>query len=268
MLAIALGAYASTPPRIRASNRFTFGPLIEVAVLFAGIFVAMAPALAILNVRGEALGLHAPWQFFWASGALSSFLDNAPTYLAFPAAAAGVHGVPAAGRYLAHLCSSVPRQRRLLAAVSVGSVVMGANSYIGNGPNFVVKAIAEENGVVMPSFFGYLAYSAGSCSRSSRSSAGSSSEPVRIAAPAQARLALSSRSAAAAGLGSARVKIRQPQRVADSYERQARQDRPRWARISAYYPSVRRPVSVLQRLVCGRDPNRPRSGEPSTETEP
>jgi Na+/H+ antiporter NhaD/arsenite permease-like protein len=161
MLAIAAAAYASTPARIRESNHFTFGPLIEVAVLFAGIFVAMAPALAILNARAGELGLREPWQFFWASGALSSFLDNAPTYLAFAAAAAGVHEVPAHGRYLAQLLEMGPAAAHLLVAVSAGSVFMGANSYIGNGPNFVVKAIAEEHGVAMPSFFGYLAYSAG-----------------------------------------------------------------------------------------------------------
>jgi Na+/H+ antiporter NhaD/arsenite permease-like protein len=160
MLAVALAAYTSTPARIRESNRFTFGPLTEVAVLFAGIFVAMAPALAILNARGGELGLHAPWQFFWMSGSLSSFLDNAPTYLTFAATAAGTHGIAAENRYLARFLALGPDAARLLAAVSAGSVFMGANSYIGNGPNFVVKAIAEESGVVMPSFFGYLAYSA------------------------------------------------------------------------------------------------------------
>jgi Na+/H+ antiporter NhaD/arsenite permease-like protein len=160
MLAVAVAAYASTPAAIRASNRFTFGPLVEVAVLFAGIFVAMAPALAMLNARGGELGLREPWQFFWASGSLSSFLDNAPTYLTFAATAAGLHGVAAEGRYLAPFLDLGPPAARLLAAVSAGSVFMGANSYIGNGPNFVVKAIAEEGGVAMPSFFGYLGYSA------------------------------------------------------------------------------------------------------------
>jgi Na+/H+ antiporter NhaD/arsenite permease-like protein len=159
MLAIATAAYASTPSRIRESNRFTFDPLIEVAVLFAGIFVAMAPALAILNARGGELALHEPWQLFWASGSLSSFLDNAPTYLTFAAAAAGVQGIPAEGRYLTDFLALGPAAAHLLAGVAVGSVFMGANSYIGNGPNFVVKAIAEESGVAMPSFFGYMVYS-------------------------------------------------------------------------------------------------------------
>ncbi len=161
MLAVALAAYFSTPSRNREQNRFTFGPIVEVAVLFAGIFVAMAPALLILNARGKELGLTEPWQFFWASGSLSTFLDNAPTYLTFAATAAGLKGVAAEGRYLEEFLRLGPEAAALLAAVSVGSVFMGANSYIGNGPNFMVKAIAEENGVEMPSFFGYMAYSVG-----------------------------------------------------------------------------------------------------------
>jgi len=161
MSATACAAYGTTSSQNRERNRFTFGPILEVAVLFAGIFVAMAPALLILNARGRELGLSNPWHFFWASGSLSSFLDNAPTYLMFAAAAAGVKGVAAEGRYLEQLLRLGPEAAQLLAAVSVGSVFMGANSYIGNGPNFVVKAIAEENGVAMPSFFGYMAYSVG-----------------------------------------------------------------------------------------------------------
>jgi Na+/H+ antiporter NhaD/arsenite permease-like protein len=161
MLAIACAAYASTSSENRVKNRFTFAPILEVAVLFAGIFVTMAPALAILNARSGELGLDQPWQFFWASGSLSSFLDNAPTYLTFAAAVAGIKGVAAEGRYLGSFLALGPGAARLLVAISAGSVFMGANSYIGNGPNFVVKAIAEENGVAMPSFFGYLAYSVG-----------------------------------------------------------------------------------------------------------
>ncbi|HKA13512.1 MAG TPA: sodium:proton antiporter [Myxococcota bacterium] len=161
MVAIACAAYASTSGENRVRNRFGFAPLLEVAVLFAGIFLTMAPALAILNARGSELGLEHPWHFFWASGSLSSFLDNAPTYLTFAATAAGIHGIAAEGRYLEQFLALGPAAARLLAAVSAGSVFMGANSYIGNGPNFVVKAIAEENGVVMPSFFGYLRYSIG-----------------------------------------------------------------------------------------------------------
>ena len=138
-----------TPGRIRHDNGFSAGPMIEVAVLFAGIFLTMIPVLDLLRLRGDELGVRAPWQFFWASGLLSSFLDNAPTYLAFLALGQGLHlpadvvGVPAS----------------ILAATSVGSVAMGANTYIGNAPNFMVKAIAEEAGVTMPGFFGYMLYS-------------------------------------------------------------------------------------------------------------
>ena len=129
-------------------------------MLFAGIFVTMAPALLLLNARAAGLGIEAPWQFFWATGALSSFLDNAPTYLAFAAAACGVQGIPLEGRYLADFLATGRAAAETLAAISSGAVFMGANTYIGNGPNFMVKAIAERQGVDMPGFFGYMAYSA------------------------------------------------------------------------------------------------------------
>jgi len=149
IVALAAASLTLTPHRIRRDNGFSAGPMLEVAALFAGIFLTMIPALELLRERGGELGVRAPWQFFWASGILSSFLDNAPTYLAFLALGQGlrlpaeVGGVPAA----------------ILAAISVGSVAMGANSYIGNAPNFMVKAVAEEAGVKMPSFFGYMLYS-------------------------------------------------------------------------------------------------------------
>ena len=114
-----------------------------------GIFVTMIPALELLRDRGGELGVREPWQFFWATGALSSFLDNAPTYLTFLALAQGL-GLP-------NEVVGVPHA--ILAAISVGAVAMGANTYIGNAPNFMVKAIAEEAGVQMPSFFGYIVYS-------------------------------------------------------------------------------------------------------------
>jgi Na+/H+ antiporter NhaD/arsenite permease-like protein len=158
MLGVTVLAYVSTPSLNRTRNRFGFGPIIEVAVLFAGIFVTMTPALLILNAMAPRLRMTEPAEFFWASGALSSFLDNAPTYMTFTALASGLHGVPVEGRYLAQFLALGPAAAALLAAVSCGSVFMGANSYIGNGPNFMVKAIAEENGVRMPSFFGYMAY--------------------------------------------------------------------------------------------------------------
>ncbi|TMA33307.1 MAG: sodium:proton antiporter [Deltaproteobacteria bacterium] len=146
-----------TPRLWRVENGFGWSPLIEVAALFAGIFATMIPALAILNARGAELGLQLPWHYFWASGALSSFLDNAPTYLTFASAASGSLGTDA--DHLAQLLAS-ERGAALLAAISLGSVLMGANTYIGNGPNFMVKVIAEEGGVRMPGFFGYMGYAA------------------------------------------------------------------------------------------------------------
>lgn len=170
MLGFTAAAWWTTKPALRQANGFTWGPIVEVAVLFAGIFATMAPALLILNAWGQgarqvgglAFGLTEPWQFFWATGSLSSFLDNAPTYLTFAATAAGLHGVPAEGAtYLGDLLQTGPDAVALMQAISCGAVMMGANSYIGNGPNFMVKSIAEESGVKMPSFFGYMAYSMG-----------------------------------------------------------------------------------------------------------
>ena len=149
-------AWSSTARPLREENGFAWQPIVEVAVVFAGVFATMIPALQILNARGAEFGLREPWHFFWASGSLSSFLDNAPTYLTFTAAASGIAGTDAAtlGQLLAH-----PRGVALLSAVSLGSVLMGANTYIGNGPNFMVRAIAERSGVRMPTFFGYMAWS-------------------------------------------------------------------------------------------------------------
>jgi len=141
---------------LREENAFTYHPIREVAILFAGIFVTMVPVLTMLQVHGSQLGVIQPWQFFWVSGLLSSFLDNAPTYLVFMSTA---QSVAHAQGILSGLVVGVPET--LLKAISAGSVLMGANSYIGNGPNFMVKAICEENKVRMPSFFGYMAWSTG-----------------------------------------------------------------------------------------------------------
>jgi len=149
IVALAAVSLKLTPSHLRRDNSFSAGPMIEVAVLFAGIFLTMIPALDLLRVRGDELGVRAPWQFFWAAGLLSSFLDNAPTYLVFLALGQGLR--------LPGDVVDVPAE--ILAALSVGSVAMGANTYIGNAPNFMVKAIAEEAGVKMPSFFGYMLYS-------------------------------------------------------------------------------------------------------------
>jgi Na+/H+ antiporter NhaD/arsenite permease-like protein len=116
----------------------------------------MVPALEILNVRAVGFDLKAPWHYFWLSGALSSVLDNAPTYLTFTAMASGVVGTSV--QNLGSMAQSGLGQT-LLAAVSCGSVFMGANTYIGNGPNFMVKSIAEGQGIKMPSFGGYMIYS-------------------------------------------------------------------------------------------------------------
>ena len=151
IVALAAVSLWRTPQEIRRANRFTSYPMVEVAVLFLGIFLTMIPALELLHERGSELGVRAPWQFFWATGVLSSFLDNAPTYLTFLALAQGM-GMPAEVVGVPHL---------ILTAISVGAVAMGANTYIGNAPNFMVKAIAEEAGVRMPSFVGYMAYSGG-----------------------------------------------------------------------------------------------------------
>ncbi len=141
----------STPRGVRRANGFTTYPMVEVATIFFGIFLTMIPALELLRGRGSELGVREPWQFFWATGALSSFLDNAPTYLTFLALAQG----------LGLADEVVGVSHAVLTGISVGAVFMGANTYIGNAPNFMVKAIAEEAGVKMPSFFGYMAYSGG-----------------------------------------------------------------------------------------------------------
>jgi Na+/H+ antiporter NhaD/arsenite permease-like protein len=131
----------------REANGFTFGPIVEVSILFAGIFVTMIPALRLLALHGSRLGLVHPWQYFVASGSLSSVLDNAPTYLTFLSAAQGM-GLHA---------DTVGIPNAFLAAISAGSVLMGANTYIGNGPNFMVKAIADECGCKTASFGRYAA---------------------------------------------------------------------------------------------------------------
>ena len=160
MILMTAFSLALTKKHIRKSNEFTFSPIIEVAVLFFGIFITMIPALMILNTRGHGLGLSAPWHFFWATGLLSSFLDNAPTYLAMTSAASGLVDVPLGTTYLKDLLATGSSGTMLLSAISCGAVFMGANTYIGNGPNFMVKAIAEESHIKMPSFFGYMVYSA------------------------------------------------------------------------------------------------------------
>lgn len=145
-----------TPQGFRKENRFNLHPIEEVAFLFIGIFVTMIPALILLQSKGQALGIVSPVQYFYATGLFSSVLDNAPTYLVFLALAQGQ--LPVGAQTVQNLVLSLPK---ILAAISIGSVFMGANTYIGNAPNFMVKAIAEEQGVLMPSFGKYMLYSVG-----------------------------------------------------------------------------------------------------------
>ncbi|WP_207478592.1 sodium:proton antiporter [Arenibaculum pallidiluteum] len=158
LLGIAFLSLRLTSETSRRANAFSWDPILEVAKLFAGIFVTIIPAIAILRAGTDgALGMvvaavnqngqPVPAAYFWATGLLSSFLDNAPTYLVFFNAAPGD---------AQHLMYGTPQ---VLAAISAGAVFMGANTYIGNAPNFMVKAIAEERGIKMPSFFGYMAWS-------------------------------------------------------------------------------------------------------------
>jgi Na+/H+ antiporter NhaD/arsenite permease-like protein len=134
----------------RRANGFTFHAIEEVAVLFAGIFASMMPALSLLQARGAELAVHEPWQFFFATGTLSSFLDNAPTYLVFVALAQGLG--------YAGSDAVIGLAPTVLRAISLGAVFMGAMTYIGNAPNFLVKSIAEASGVKCPSFGGYMVW--------------------------------------------------------------------------------------------------------------
>jgi len=155
LFAVLIGvSIAITPARVRSANTFHYGPLQEVAILFVGIFITMVPAIETLKAIAPALPVDTSIGLFFMSGALSSVLDNAPTYLIFASLAATRAGL---GTNLGALAAHAPE---LLAAVSIGAVFMGANTYIGNGPNLLVKAVAESAGdasVVMPNFLAYAA---------------------------------------------------------------------------------------------------------------
>ncbi|MBA4422948.1 MAG: sodium:proton antiporter [Syntrophus sp. (in: bacteria)] len=160
LIIMGLLSLVTTKMAVRKGNEFGWGPILEVAYLFAGIFMTIIPALAILKAgENGALGflirsVDQPVHYFWVSGVLSSFLDNAPTYLTFFSSALGKFypGLPEADAVARLIVEKIP----YLAAISAGAVFMGANTYIGNAPNFMVKSIAEEAGVAMPSFFGYM----------------------------------------------------------------------------------------------------------------
>jgi len=204
MVGTAIGPYYTTPAAVHRANDFNFHPIQEVAILFAGIFATMIPALDYLQAHASAFGAPAVATYFWGTGILSSFLDNAPTYLSFFSTALGAFASPeitqqitahlqshgtlpqaialadpgavrsalemlaswhgqqpapvaiAANRIELALLLSNPLASQILTAVSVGAVFFGANTYIGNGPNFMVKAIADQQRVRTPSFLGYI----------------------------------------------------------------------------------------------------------------
>jgi Na+/H+ antiporter NhaD/arsenite permease-like protein len=154
MLAAAIGCYFLTPKPVHLANDFNFQPIREVSWLFLGIFATMVPALDYLGIHAKELGLSSEAGFFWLTGLMSAVLDNAPTYLTFLAVVMGMHGLslndPAQVREL------VASHDHELIAISLGAVFFGAMTYIGNGPNFMVKAIAEHAKVKTPGFAAYL----------------------------------------------------------------------------------------------------------------
>jgi Na+/H+ antiporter NhaD/arsenite permease-like protein len=176
MWGAALASYYTTKREVHEKNQFNFIPIKEVAILFIGIFATMVPALDWLELNSSMLGIVTPGQYFWGTGVLSSFLDNAPTYLNFLSAAFGLHGANLDNVMHMHamLGNSTPQALGLpnplhagalaitagtwkyIQAISLGAVFFGANTYIGNGPNFMVKSISEQAGVKCPSFFGYV----------------------------------------------------------------------------------------------------------------
>ncbi len=156
----------TTKKEIRDGNEFSWFPIKEVAFLFAGIFMCIIPALSMLNAGKEGAmafiinAVSEPWHYFWMTGFLSSFLDNAPTYLTFMNTALGNFFATMAGGEAEKVAMLIsPDYEIYLKAISTGAVFMGANTYIGNAPNFMVRSIAEESGLKMPSFFGYMGWS-------------------------------------------------------------------------------------------------------------
>jgi Na+/H+ antiporter NhaD/arsenite permease-like protein len=151
MLAAAAGSYFTTKKEVHAANEFDFHPAIEVAVLFAGIFATMIPALAWLDHNASTLlgNNPSPGIFYWSTGGLSAVLDNAPTYLGFLSTLFGVTGAR-------HIADLLDQNTAHVLAISIGAVFFGAATYIGNGPNFMVKAIAEQRGVRVPTFLEFV----------------------------------------------------------------------------------------------------------------
>ncbi len=149
MIALAAISMKVTKKTYREQNEFNFQPIIEVTVLFFGIFLTMIPAIVLLNARGSELGISQPSQFYWLTGILSAFLDNTPTYVTFFALGQGLHQTP----------EIVGMPESILRGISLGAVFFGAVTYIGNAPNFMVKIIADHQKVKMPSFFAYMIWS-------------------------------------------------------------------------------------------------------------
>ena len=154
LVALIIISMLTTKKKVRKDNKYSWTPIIEVAVLFLGIFTTMVPTMMYLKTNAASWGLDSTWQFYYLTGAMSSFLDNAPTALAFHGVASGLSPETIA-TLGSGTVAGIPEI--LLKAISVGAVFFGAMTYIGNGPNFMVKSIAEENGIKMPSFFGYIA---------------------------------------------------------------------------------------------------------------
>ena len=154
MLAAAAACYFTTKREIYLSNKFTFGPVLEVGYLFIGIFLTMMPALDWLAANARTIGADSPQTLYWATGILSAVLDNAPTYLTFLAASMGAAGMQIGNR--ADVLSFLGTHEAQVVAISVAAVFFGAMTYIGNGPNFMVKSIAQHSGVQMTGFFGYI----------------------------------------------------------------------------------------------------------------
>lgn len=148
ILAMAVFSLMFTTKLTRESNNFTWEPIKEVGYLFLGIFITMVPCLLYLEYNAKSLGVILPQQFYYYSGLLSSFLDNTPTAVTFHSLALGL------GEHSGNIVAGIPES--ILKAISVGSVFFGSMTYIGNGPNFMVKAVAEENNIKMPSFFAYI----------------------------------------------------------------------------------------------------------------
>lgn len=154
LVILSIMSLVKTPHDVRYElNKFSWAPFVEVAVLFFGIFITMTPAIEYLNAHASELGLCGIGEFYYATGALSSFLDNTPTAVALHSVAQGLTPEQMAA-FGGNTVAGIPEI--LLTAICIGAVFFGAMTYIGNGPNFMVKAIAEENGIKMPSFFGYI----------------------------------------------------------------------------------------------------------------